>query len=198
MNNAESEDIKWIEIDSSLPGIQPEADSEKKDKWHYGNDDKYGLKTELLYVCSPERFMNPYDSLRVGKAIELYKQIRAINPDDIEALSAVRLVAEQELDVKLDVEAFYEHLIDVFSPAPYVKNYNAKLLEKHHAICTQFTESKDDITALEQTLKMLLTENTEKVGDAEKVDSTEMDAWMVGLGFLILFEILIVIVVCSY
>lgn len=148
-NSSEELNIHWEDINIGRPKVE---ETSGIDNWPQIPNDRCGLKAGLLDICSPERFMNPYDSVKAGKAIEIYKQIMSADADDIRTLSALRKDAEEMLNVHIDAEAFYNHLMHVFSPAVYVKNYNQARLEEYHRICVQLTENRHSVTDMEEIL----------------------------------------------
>lgn len=180
-NDSEELNIHWEDMDIGGPKVEETAWT---DNWPQIPNDRCGLKAGLLEICSPDRFMHPYDSVRAGKAIEIYKQIMSTDADDIKTLSALRKDAEKMLDVHIDAEAFYNHLMHVFSPAVYVKNYNQARLEEHHRICVQLTENRHSVTDMEETLCKLPRFNYKEV--AEPADGS-------GVFFAVLFIIVVVV-----
>lgn len=180
-NDSEELNIHWEDMDIGSPKVEETAWT---DNWPQIPNDRCGLKAGLLDICSPDRFMHPYDSVRAGKAIEIYKQIMSTDADDIRTLSALRKDAEKMLDVHIDAEAFYNHLMHVFSPAVYVKNYNQARLEEHHRICVQLTENRHSVTDMEETLRKLPRFNYKEV--TEPADGS-------GVFFAVLFIIVVVV-----
>lgn len=180
-NDSEELNIHWEDMDIGSPKVEETAWT---DNWPQIPNDRCGLKAGLLDICSPDRFMHPYDSVRAGKAIEIYKQIMSTDADDIKTLSALRKDAEKMLDVHIDAEAFYNHLMHVFSPAVYVKNYNQARLEEHHRICVQLTENRHSVTDMEETLRKLPRFNYKEV--TEPADGSSV--------FFAVFFIIVVVV----
>lgn len=182
-NDSEELNIHWEDMDIGSPKVEETAWT---DNWPQIPNDRCGLKAGLLDICSPDRFMHPYDSVRAGKAIEIYKQIMSTDADDIRTLSALRKDAEKMLDVHIDTEAFYNHLMHVFSPAVYVKNYNQARLEEHHRICVQLTENRHSVADMEETLRKLPRFNYKEVTEPEPADGSSV--------FFAVFFIIVVVV----
>lgn len=166
------------------------------DDWPQIPNDRCGLKAGLLDICSPERFMNPYDSVKAGKAIDIYKQIMSADADDIKTLSALRKDAEKILDVHIDAEAFYNHLMHVFSPAVYVKNYNQARLEEYHRICVQLTENRHSVTDMEEILCKITKFNNKVAETAIIKKGTTMDSIVI-LAMLLIIAGFIIAVITS-
>lgn len=172
-NSSEELNIHWEDMNIDRPKVEETLGA---DNWPQIPNDRCGLKAGLLDICSPERFMNPYDSVKAGKAIEIYKQIMSVDADDIKTLSALRKDAEKMLDVHIDAEAFYNHLMHVFSPAVYVKNYNQARLEEYHRICVQLTENRHSVTDMEEILCKITKFNNKVAETAIIKKGTTMDS----------------------
>lgn len=183
-NDSEEMNIHWEDMDIGSPKVEETAWT---DNWPQIPNDRCGLKAGLLDICSPDRFMHPYDSVRAGKAIEIYKQIMSTDADDIKTLSTLRKDAEKMLDVHIDAEAFYNHLMHIFSPAVYVKNYNQARLEEHHRICVQLTENRHSVTDMEETLCKLPRFHYKKVAESEPANANSA-----------FFILLIIIIIMSF
>lgn len=96
--------------------------------------------------------MKPYDPEKVTEAIELYNRLKTTDADDLLGLKEIRLASEKSLGIRLDADAFYNHLMNVFSPERYMEPYNKEKLSEMNKICTLLTQSKDNIEALEDIL----------------------------------------------
>lgn len=155
MENNDRPDIKWVDMENPSHVFRDVASKNIPDEeWPSSHDDVYGLKDALLKACNPSRFMEPeYDIDKVSGAIEIYKKLKEAAPCDLDTLALLRKEAEKALGIKLDTNAFYRHLIKVFSPGKYVENYQEELLMKNHEICSRLTENKDSIQGLENILK---------------------------------------------
>lgn len=187
--------IQWEDMNIDRPKVEETSGT---DNWPQIPNDKCGLKAGLLDICSPDRFMNPYDSVKVGKAIEIYKQIMSVNADDINTLSALRKDAEKMLNVHIDAEAFYNHLMHVFSPAVYVKNYNQTRLEEYHRICVQLTKNRNSVTDMEETL-CKITEFNNIVAEPAIITSGEKVLNIAGaIGVVIAFVISLIGIALSF
>lgn len=149
--------INWIDMNNHSSKIIATPK-----EWPSNTDDMYGLKSELLDLCSPVKFMKPYDSVKVGKAIEIYGHLKETDANDIGKLSILRKDAESDLGIHINATAFYNHLMEVFSPAKYITEYNEELLHKYHQICTRLTENKDSIDSLEEILYAQLSSNNQE------------------------------------
>lgn len=155
MENDDRLDINWIDIENPSRVYGNVTNKNIPDKeWPSSHEDVYGLKTALLTACNPARFMEPdYDVNKVSAAIEIYKKLKEVAPYDMETLGILRKDAEKALNIRLDTNAFYHHLIKMFSPKRYVVNYQEDLLTKSHEICSRLTENKDSMQGMENVLK---------------------------------------------
>ena len=116
------------------------------------DNDTYGLKSELAKVIAPNNFMKPYDPEKVTAAIDLYNRLKTTDADDLLRLKEIRLASEKSLDIRLDTDAFYNYLMDIFSPERYMEPYNKEKVSEMNRICTLLTQSKDNIGVLEDIL----------------------------------------------
>lgn len=155
MENDDRLDINWIDIENPSRVYENVTNKNIPDKeWPSSHEDVYGLKTAILTACNPARFMEPdYDVNKVSAAIEIYKKLKEVAPYDLEILGILRKDAEKALNIRLDTNAFYHHLIKMFSPKRYVVNYQEDLLTKSHEICSRLTENKDSMQGMENVLK---------------------------------------------
>ena len=120
--------------------------------WGGSDNDTYGLKSELAKLIAPTNFMKPYNPEKVTEAIELYNRLKTTDADDLLGLKEIRLASENSLEIRLNADAFYNHLMNVFSPERYIEPYNKEKLSEMNKICTLLTQSKDNIGALEDIL----------------------------------------------
>ena len=120
--------------------------------WGGSDNDTYGLKSELAKLIAPNNFMKPYNPEKVTEAIELYNRLKTTDADDLLGLKEIRLASENSLEIRLNADAFYNHLMNVFSPERYIEPYNKEKLSEMNKICTLLTQSKDNIGALEDIL----------------------------------------------
>ena len=136
MENDDRLDINWIDIENPSQVYGNVTNKNIPDKeWPSSHEDVYGLKTAILIACNPARFMEPdYDVNKVSAAIEIYKKLKEVAPYDMETLGILRKDAEKALNIRMDTNAFYHHLIKMFSPKRYVVNYQEDLLTKSHEI----------------------------------------------------------------
>ena len=192
MENNDRPDIKWVDMENPLQVFRDVASKNIPDEeWPSSNEDVYGLKAALLKACNPSRFMEPeYDIDKVSGAIEIYKKLKDAAPCDLETLALLRKDAEKALGIRLDTNAFYHHLIKVFSPGKYVENYQEELLMKNHEICSRLTENKDSIQGLENILKEV---ESHKV----KIDTEEEYNFITSPQFVYIYLIGILIFVAS-
>lgn len=133
--------------------------------WGGSDNDTYGLKSELAKVIAPNNFMKPYDPEKVTAAIELYNRLKTTDADDLLGLKEIRLASESSLGIRLDTDAFYNYLMDVFSPERYMEPYNKEKVSEMNRICTLLTQSKDNIGALEDILYNIAPKMEEKDKD---------------------------------
>lgn len=133
--------------------------------WGGSDNDTYGLKSELAKVIAPNNFMKPYDPEKVTEAIELYNRLKTTDADDLLGLKEIRLASEKSLGIRLDADAFYNHLMNVFSPERYMEPYNKEKLSEMNRICTLLTQSKDNIGALEDIMYNIAPKMEEKNKD---------------------------------
>ena len=133
--------------------------------WGGSDNDTYGLKSELAKVIAPNNFMKPYDPEKVTAAIELYNRLKTTDADDLLGLKEIRLASESSLGIRLDTDAFYNYLMDVFSPERYIEPYNKEKLSEMNKICTLLTQTKDNIGALEDILYNIAPKMEEKDKD---------------------------------
>lgn len=120
--------------------------------WGGSDNDIYGLKSELSKLIAPNNFMKPYDPEKVTAAIELYNRLKTTDADNLLGLKEIRLASEKSLGIKLDTDAFYNYLMDMFSPERYMEPYNNEKVSEMNRICTLLTKSKDSIGTLEDIL----------------------------------------------
>lgn len=135
-------------------------------KWGGCDNDTYGLKSELAKVIAPNNFMKPYDPEKVTAAIDLYNRLKTTDADDLLRLKEIRLASEKSLDIRLDTGAFYNYLMDIFSPERYMEPYNKEKVSEMNRICILLTRSKDNIGALEDILCNI----TPKIEKKDKAD----------------------------
>ena len=175
MENDDRLDINWIDIENPSRVYGNVTNKNIPDKeWPSSHEDVYGLKTAILAACNPARFMEPdYDVNKVSAAIEIYKKLKEVAPYDLEVLGILRKDAEKALNIRLDTNAFYHHLIKMFSPKRYVVNYQEDLLTKSHEICSRLTENKDSMQGMENVLKEI--ESSPRFKGIKESDSTRMD-----------------------
>ena len=194
MENDDRLDINWIDIENPSRVYGNVTNKNIGDKeWPSSHEDVYGLKTAILTACNPARFMEPdYDVNKVSAAIEIYKKLKEVAPYDLEILGILRKDAEKALNIRLDTNAFYHHLIKMFSPKRYVVNYQEDLLTKSHEICSRLTENKDSMQGMENVLKEI--ESSPRFKGIKESDSTRMDTDSVKLavGALVVFMIITV------
>lgn len=186
MENNDRPDIKWVDMENPSQVFRDVASKNIPDEeWPSSHGDVYGLKAALLKACNPSRFMEPeYDIDKVSGAIEIYKKLKEAAPCDLDTLALLRKEAEKALGIKLDTNAFYRHLIKVFSPGKYVENYQEELLMKNHEICSRLTENKDSIQGLENVLKEI---ESHKV----KIDAEEEYNFTTSLEFVCIMVMVI-------
>lgn len=133
--------------------------------WGGSDNDTYGLKSELAKLIAPNNFMKPYDPEKVTEAIELYNRLKTTDADDLLGLKEIRLTSEKSLGIRLNADAFYNHLMNLFSPERYIEPYNKEKLSEMNRICTLLTQSKDNIGALEDILYNIVPKMEEKDKD---------------------------------
>ena len=133
--------------------------------WGGSDNDTYGLKSELAKLIAPNNFMKPYDPEKVTEAIELYNRLKTTDADDLLGLKEIRLTSEKSLGIRLNADAFYNHLMNLFSPERYIEPYNKERLSEMNRICTLLTQSKDNIGALEDILYNIVPKMEEKDKD---------------------------------
>ncbi len=148
--------------------------------WSVDKDDKYGYKSLMVHLCSPDRFLEP-DKVEIAHELQGY--LNKTEWNDIYDLSKIRKRAKTALGVIVDVAELYSHLMEVFSPEKYRKmGYGVEQVEQYNEICKTLTDAKDDINQLESELydiakldvdlrvepEVVQTEPQEKVG-AEKL-----------------------------
>lgn len=133
--------------------------------WGGSDNDTYGLKSELAKLIAPNNFMKPYDPEKVTEAIELYNRLKTTDADDLLGLKEIRLASEKSLGIRLNADAFYNHLMNIFSPERYIEPYNKEKLSEMNRICTLLTQSKDNIGALEDILYNIAPKMEEKDKD---------------------------------
>ena len=133
--------------------------------WGGSDNDTYGLKSELAKLIAPNNFMKPYNPEKVTEAIELYNRLKTTDADDLLGLKEIRLASEKSLGIRLNADAFYNHLMNIFSPERYIEPYNKEKLSEMNRICTLLTQSKDNIGALEDILYNIAPKMEEKDKD---------------------------------
>lgn len=152
---------------------QPEVMS--NGNWRRNSDDIYGLKSELTKLIAPNNFMKPYDPEKVTAAIELYNRLNATDADDLLGLKEIRLASENNLGIRLDTDAFYNYLMDVFSPERYMTPYNKEKVSEMNRICTLLTRNKDNIDAMEDILYNIASkmDNEDKNGSNSELSTKD-------------------------
>ena len=191
MENDRSEiDIQWMDMNVVSERLEGSDGASRGVVWHSGPNDKYGLKSELLLHCSPDRFMDPYDVVRVRRAINIYKMLQHVSCDNIKSLSALRKKAEVELAVKLDVDCFYRHLMKIYSPVAFVEDYNPKLMDRYHDICVLLTNSKEDMDGLERVVRTIMSEDDK---EAQETKAKEVKERWKCIMWLVLFFLLLLL-----
>lgn len=199
MENNDRPDIKWVDMENPPQVFRDVASKNIPDEeWPSSREDVYGLKAALLKACNPSRFMEPeYDIDKVSGAIEIYKKLKDAAPCDLETLALLRKDAETALGIRLDTNAFYHHLIKVFSPGKYVENYQEELLMKNHEICSRLTENKDSIQGLENILKEVESPKV-KIDAKEEYDFTTSTEFVVAIAAVMLMLVAILLLGIYY
>lgn len=141
-----------------------------KDKaWGGNSNDLYGLKAELLKHINPQNYVKPFDSSKLAAAKCLSEKLCKIKNTDLSALKEIRNEAATKLGVNLNVEAFYNHLLVVFSPVKFTKNSN--MFEITNQLCQELTANNHDIDMMENILNEkvtpILDSNIERVSSAK-------------------------------
>lgn len=112
------------------------------------SSDVFGMKTELLKLVSPEKFILE-DSNKAVKAVELRTLLESTDSDDLSGLKKVRTEAELSLGISIDSAKFCRHLLEVFSPSKYKKPEYANEMR---LISSDIARCGGDIGAIEDVL----------------------------------------------
>ncbi len=126
----------------------------KDPSWGNNKKDVYGLRSELFRHINTKNFLSPYDYEKILCSNNLIKQLDRIDAYDIVRLKEIRKTAEYNLSIKLNAEAFYNHLMAVFSPIKFLKNEN--LFNQMNMLCQTLSEiNHKDIDIIENTLNYI-------------------------------------------
>ena len=123
----------------------------KDSLWGNSKSDIYGLKSELARKIAPINYADPYDGSKIETAISLLRKINGVKNTNIIELKTIRLIAEKELELKLNAEQFSNHIIKVLFPLSF--NKNMRIAEDSRVICKKMFEAKDDINMIEEILE---------------------------------------------
>lgn len=113
------------------------------------SSDIIGLKSELLKLSNPNNFKDSFtdDTIKAQKLNMLLHETRA---DDILKLKEIRVKAQNELGIIINIRAFRKHLLDVFSPLRYKKQ--AEYANEMFRIQSDIIKCGEDLDALEHTI----------------------------------------------
>ena len=118
------------------------------------------LYEQLLRVCSPSNYMNPYDKDKVECANNLFKRLNDVSPDDLGNLREIRKIASQELGVSFISQNRIEQLKDLCNPSRFMNPYQPEkvsLANKLYARLSMDNLGIDDLEEIESVLHELYT-----------------------------------------
>lgn len=119
--------------------------------WGNNERDVYGLKAELLRRINPKNFLSPYDYDKIICSNTLISKLNKIDVYDIAGLKEIRKAAESSLDIKLDTNPFYNHIMTVLSPIKFSGNQD--LFIQMTKLCQLLSDVKnEDIDSIESVL----------------------------------------------
>ena len=119
---------------------------------------KEPLRSKLLRLCNPNRFMKPYNKEKVEKANSIYKELMNINENDTDKLKNIRRRALQDLDINLLDKNKVENLKEKSNPKNFMKPYQPNKIEKANELYDKLSLGNldiDDIEEIEQQIKEL-------------------------------------------
>lgn len=140
----------------------------------YRKISKYSkAKTETLYdqllrLCSPSNFMNPYNKEMVEKANNIYMQLKESNPQDINVLKEIRRQAHQMLGISFFSHERLEELKKRCNPTHFMNPYQpekVKLSNELFATLTKESLDIDELEAVEKRIEELYNDDNKKQED---------------------------------
>ena len=116
------------------------------------------LYEQLLRVCSPSNFMNPYDKDKVECANNLFKRLNEASADDLVNLREIRKKASQELGVSFISQDRIEQLKDLCNPSRFMNPYQPEKVSLANRIFAKLSMDNlgiDDLEEIESVLPRL-------------------------------------------
>ncbi len=111
------------------------------------------LRAEILHLCNPARFMDPYDENKVNIANDIYAKARSLSidtPDTHEVLISLRNWAVDDLAVQFSTERIYKRLTNYCDPKRYLRPYDHDKVMTANAFYARITANADNIIVLSE------------------------------------------------
>lgn len=116
------------------------------------------IKGQILRVCNPQQFMDPYDEKRVSISNDLYKRALNCEDDNIAELKNIRNEACTTLGVNFIEQFVIDALIKKINPKNYMKPYNPEKVEKANKLYSVLTSKNLSIDEFEEAYKIISNE----------------------------------------
>lgn len=118
---------------------------------------KTSLYSRLKYLCSPNRYMHPYDERRAEIANDLYPILLNIDSSDIKALKSFRKSLADKLDIKIINSEYIDYLKGLCNtylsnPITSEKGHEAKQIQE---LLFNHTLTLDDIDDIEYRIESI-------------------------------------------
>lgn len=108
------------------------------------------LYEELKDKCNPQRYMSPYDKLKVDIANGLYHKLLETNEYDNVTIRYIREEAVQQLGIIISTKKLYKQLLKYCNPDKFMKPYHFDIVQVANTYYPLVEEYKNDICKLEE------------------------------------------------
>ena len=108
---------------------------------------------ELMALCSPQRFMKPYDHEKVSVSNELYVRLQSKNLSTDDILD-IRKIAETVLGVRLSDTQLFEYLKEVCNPRLFMEPYDSAKISRANDLYGDIMKNAQNLCELERIGKI--------------------------------------------
>lgn len=143
----------WVWLSNKRRKRQENKEHEQEKSLSFAESDEntyyQSLVSELLDLCSPEKYIEPYDFKKVKVANELYGQLHDIHLTTTDII-AIRKRAENELGVMLSTKALFTLLEKACNPRRFLSPYQPELLDRANELYSGIIAHKNSLSDLEK------------------------------------------------
>ena len=116
------------------------------------------IKEQILRVCNPQQFMDPYDEKKVSISNDICRRTLDCEDDNIAELKNIRNEACTTLGVNFLEQFVIDALIKKINPKNFMKPYNPEKVEKANKLYSVLTSKNLNIDEFEEAYKIITNE----------------------------------------